>query len=44
MNDSRINLRMALNELREDAGPNLIGCGFGDKNGLTLLRDGDITR
>ena len=44
MNDSRINLRMALHELREDAGSGLIGCGFGDKNGLTLLKEGEITR
>jgi len=38
----QVNLRMALNELFE-SGEKIIGCGFADKNGLTLVRVGDIT-
>lgn len=38
-----INLSGALEELMEE-NEKIIGSGFGDKNGLTIFRKGDITQ
>jgi len=39
---NQVNLRLALNELMDE--DRILGCGFGDRNGLTLAKEGDITR